>query len=66
MKILFVSMPSLHVVRWIENLNMSVQQLYWFDVLGKGKIHTKISMEQITDWKKKKVPYIKGDFFLQR
>ena len=49
MKILFVSMPSLHVVRWIENLNASGHELYWFDVLGKGKLHTKISIKQITD-----------------
>ena len=66
MKILFVSMPSLHVVRWIENLNASGHELYWFDVLGKGKLHTKISIKQITDWKKRKVPYIKGEYFLQR
>ena len=66
MKILFVSMPSLHAVRWIENLNASGHELYWFDVLGKGKLHTKISIQQITDWKKRKVPYIKGEYFLQR
>lgn len=59
-------MPSLHAVRWIENLNSSGHELYWFDVLGKGKLHTKISIQQITDWKKRKVPYIKGEYFLQR
>lgn len=66
MKILFVSMPSLHAVRWIENLNESGHELYWFDVLGKGKLETKIEIQQITDWKKRKVPYIKGEYFLQR
>ena len=59
-------MPSLHVVRWIENLNASGHELYWFDVLGKGKLHTKNSIKQITDWKKRKMPYIKGEYFLQR
>ena len=59
-------MPSLHAVRWIENLNSSGHELYWFDVLGKGKLHTKISIQQITDWKKRKVPYMKGEYFLQR
>lgn len=59
-------MPSLHAVRWIENLNSSGHELYWFDVLGKGKLHTKISIKQITDWKKRKVPYMKGEYFLQR
>lgn len=66
MKILFVSMPSLHAVRWIENLNASGHELYWFDVLGKGELPVKITMQQITDWKKRKVPYIKGEYFLQR
>ena len=66
MKILFVSMPSLHAVRWIENLYESGHELYWFDVLGKGKLYTEISILQITDWKKRKMPYIKGEYFLQR
>jgi len=66
MKILFISMRSIHAVRWIENLSASGHELYWFDVLGKGPLPTKISMQQITDWKKRKVPYIKGEYFLQR
>jgi len=66
MKILFVSMPSLHAVRWIENLSASGHELYWFDVLEQGGLSTKISMQQITNWKKRKVPYIKGEYFLQR
>ena len=66
MKILFISMPSLHAVRWIENLSESGHELYWFDVLGKGKLETKIDIQQIIDWKKRKVPYIKGEYFLQR
>ena len=66
MKILFVSMPSLHAVRWIENLKESDHELYWFDVLGKGKLSTKIGLKQITGWKKRKLPYIKGEYFLQR
>ena len=66
MKILFISMPSLHAVRWIENLSESGHELYWFDVLGKGALPTKISMQQITNWKRRKVPYIKGEYFLQR
>lgn len=66
MKILFISMPSLHAVRWIENLNASGHELYWFDVLGKGKLDTNITIQQITDWKKRKVPYIKGEHFLRK
>lgn len=59
-------MPSIHAVRWIENLSDSGHQLYWFDVLGKGKLNTKISIQQIIDWKKRKVPYMKGEYFLQQ
>ena len=66
MKILFVSMPSLHAVRWIENLSESGHELYWFDVLGKGKLPTQLSIQQITDWKKRKLPYIKGEHFLRQ
>ena len=61
MKILFISMPSLHAVRWIENLKESDHELYWFDVLGKGGLSTEIALKQITDWKKRKLPYY---FFL--
>jgi hypothetical protein len=66
MKILFISMPSIHVIRWIENLNASEHELYWFDVLGKGKLDMNIAIQQITDWKKRKVPYIKGYTFFFR
>ena len=66
MKILFISMPSIHAVRWIENLSDSGHQLYWFDVLGKGRLPTEIDIQQITNWNKRKVPYMKGEYFLQR
>jgi glycosyltransferase involved in cell wall biosynthesis len=66
MKILFISMPSLHAVRWIENLSESGHELYWFDVLGKGELPTQISIQQITEWKKRKLPYIKGEYFLKQ
>lgn len=66
MKILLVSIPSIHVVRWLENLNVAQHQLYWFDVLGKGRLPTEIDIQQITNWEKRKVPYMKGEYFLQR
>lgn len=66
MKILFISMPSLHAVRWIENLNTLDYELYWFDVLGKGELPTRSKMHQITNWKRRKIPYIKGEHFLQQ
>jgi len=66
MKILLVSMPSVHVIRWIENLKDTSYQLYWFDVLGRGKLETLDSVQQFTGWKKRKLPHIKGEFFLSR
>jgi len=59
-------MPSIHVVRWIENLKDTSHELYWFDVLNRGKIQTIDSVCQITDWKKRKLPNIKGEFFLKK
>jgi glycosyltransferase involved in cell wall biosynthesis len=66
MKILFVSMPSIHVLRWIENLKDTSNELYWFDVLDRGKIDTLDSVLQFTEWKKRKIPYIKGEYYLKK
>lgn len=66
MKILFISMPSVHVIRWIENLKDSSYDLYWFDVLGRGKLATLDSVHQLTDWKKRKVLPLKGEYFLRK
>lgn len=66
MKIIFVSMPSVHVIRWIENLKETSYELYWFDVLGRGKLETLDSVCQFTDWKKRKVTPIKGEYFLSK
>ena len=66
MKILFISMPSVHVIRWIENLKDSQHELFWFDVLGKGKLQTIDEVQQFSDWKKRKIPYIKGEHFIKK
>lgn len=66
MKILLVSMPSIHVIRWIENLKDTKYQLYWFDVLDRGTVETLDSVKQFTGWKKRKWPYIKGEYFLSK
>ena len=49
MKILFISMPSVHVIRWIENLKGSDHELYWFDVLNRGRLETLDSVHLYTD-----------------
>ncbi|QIH39524.1 glycosyltransferase family 4 protein [Flavobacterium sp. Sr18] len=64
MKILFISMPSVHVIRWIANLKDTSYELYWFDVLGRGRLETLDSVRQFTAWKKRKLPYNKGEYFL--
>lgn len=66
MKILFVSMPSVHVTRWIENLKDTDHELYWFDILNRGELETLSSVHQFTDWRKRKLPYIKGEYFLRK
>ncbi|MET3028163.1 glycosyltransferase [Flavobacterium sp. UW10123] len=66
MKILFISMPSVHAIRWIETLKDSDYELYWFDVLGRGELKEQNFVKQFTNWKKRKIPYIKGEFFLSK
>ena len=59
-------MPSVHVIRWIENLKDTSYEMYWFDVLGRGRLETLDAVHQFTDWKKRKLPYIKGEYFLSK
>lgn len=59
-------MPSIHVIRWMENLKDTSFELYWFDVLGRGKLKTIDKVQQFTDWKKRKIPYLKGEHFLKK
>ncbi|MFV8464658.1 glycosyltransferase [Flavobacterium sp. LB1P62] len=66
MKILFISMHSIHAIRWIENLKESQHELYWFDVLGRGKLEAIDGVTQFTNWKQRKRPYIKGEYFLSK
>lgn len=66
MKILFISMPSIHAIRWIENLKETNNELYWFDVLNKGRLQTIDSVTQFTDWKFRKIPTLKGEYFLYK
>lgn len=66
MKILFISMPSIHAIRWIENLKDSKHELYWFDVLNKGNLETLNSVKQFHNLGKRKLPYLKGEFFLSK
>lgn len=66
MKILFISIPSIHTIRWIENLKDTSFELYWFDILGRGNIETIDRVQQITDWKRRKILYLRGEYFLKK
>lgn len=66
MKILLISMHSIHATRWIENLKESGHELFWFDITGKGEIKTLENVAQRTNWKKRKFPYIKGEYWVSK
>lgn len=64
--ILLISMNSVHVKRWIENLKDADYEIYWFDILDRGKLKTDIEINQIVNWKKRRIDYIKGEYFLRK
>lgn len=66
MKILFISMPSIHAIRWIENLKNTDFELYWFDVTNRGTITTLDRVTQFVNWKTRKKPYIKGEYIFSK
>ncbi len=54
MKIVMVSIPSLHFFRWVNQLKESGHEIYWFDITGMSKDVSKINwVYQKTDWKLK-------------
>lgn len=54
MKILMVSMPTLHFFRWANQLQTAGHEVYWFDITGMSKPVAKISwMQQKVGWKLK-------------
>lgn len=68
MKILFISMPSIHAIRWIESLENTPFELYWFDIMDRGNIliSKKVELKKIIDWKKRKHKYLKGEYWLAK
>lgn len=52
MKILMVSIPSLHFFRWTNQLENSGHEVYWFDITGMSNFSQNISwVTQKTNWK---------------
>ncbi|MCL7753187.1 glycosyltransferase [Polaribacter sp. Z022] len=65
-KILLISMNSVHVKRWVDNLKDTDFELFWFDILDRGKLETSLEINQIIDWKKRKIKYIRGEYLLRK
>ena len=64
MKILMVSMPSLHFFRWVEQLKDAGHQVYWFDIVDGGeKVERLYWVKQIVGWKLRW--YFPGRIFLK-
>lgn len=59
-------MSSIHVIRWIENLKDTDFELYWFDVLDRGRLDTLDSVKQFSGWRKRKRSHIKGEYFISK
>lgn len=59
-------MPSIHAIRWIENLKDTQHELYWYDVLNRGKLETLPSVTQFFFQNKRKVSHLKGEYFLSK
>lgn len=66
MKILFVAMQYIHSARWINQLKDSGHEIYLFDCLDKSIHSDLLWTHNISDWSCRKVPYIKGEYFLEK
>lgn len=65
MKILLVSMPSLHFFRWTEQLEHSGHEVYWFDIVDGAPTERLPWVHKIRDWKLK-YPNLKGRHFIKK
>ena len=66
MRILFISMNSIHAQRWIANVDNDHQELYWWNSSSTEKMDLPQNVTQITDWQKRKIKYIPGEYFLRK
>ncbi|WP_240723599.1 glycosyltransferase [Flavobacterium sp. J27] len=54
MKIVMVSIPSLHFFRWVNQLKDTEHEIYWFDITGMSKQVSRINwLHQKNNWKLK-------------
>jgi len=66
MKILFVCLQYIHAARWINQLKDTKHEIYVFDCLDRPIHKDLLWTNYITNWSKRKVPYIKGEYFLEK
>jgi glycosyltransferase involved in cell wall biosynthesis len=59
-------MNSIHAKRWISNVENDRRELYWWDITSSGKMDLQENVTQITDWKTRKIKYLKGEHFLRK
>ncbi len=65
MKILLVSMPSLHFFRWTEQLEDAGHEVHWFDILDGSPTERLPWVEKYKGWKLK-YPNLKGRHFVKK
>ena len=65
MKILLVSMPSLHFFRWTEQLRNSGHDVYWFDVVDGESTQRLPWVKKINGWKHK-YKHLRGRYFIKQ
>ncbi|MFD1614957.1 glycosyltransferase family 4 protein [Gelatiniphilus marinus] len=65
MKILIVSMRSIHTIRWVSQLKDNGHEVFYFDILNGGYIKAWDWVEQHTNWRYK-FGNFKGRVFLKK
>lgn len=65
MRILLVSMPSIHFFRWTEQLEHSGHEVYWFDILDGNPAKRLPWVNKINGWRLK-YPNLKGRYFIKQ
>jgi len=64
MRILMVSMNSIHFVRWTQQLKDSGHDVYWFDILDGSTTERIPWVKKINGWRIK-YPNLKGRYFIK-
>lgn len=65
MRILIVSMRSIHIIRWVSQLKDSGHEVYYFDILDGGYIKEWGWVTQFSNWRYK-FGNFKGRFFIKK